>query len=33
MKKIFYILALGIGLAGCSNNEDELLRVVHLKHR
>lgn len=25
MKKIFYILALGIGLAGCSNNEDELL--------
>lgn len=22
MKKIFYILALGIGLAGCSNNED-----------
>ena len=27
MKKIFYILALGIGLAGCSNNEDELLPV------
>lgn len=25
MKKIFYILALGIGLAGCSNNEDESL--------
>ncbi|WP_289771494.1 fimbrillin family protein [Bacteroides acidifaciens] len=25
MKKIFYILALGIGLTGCSNNEDELL--------
>ena len=25
MKKIFYIIALGVGLAGCSNNEDELL--------
>ena len=25
MKKIFYIIALGIALAGCSNNEDELL--------
>ena len=25
MKKIFYILSLGIGLAGCSNNEDESL--------
>lgn len=25
MKKIFYILTLGIGLIGCSNNEDELL--------
>ena len=25
MKKIFYIIALGVGLAGCSNIEDELL--------
>ena len=25
MNKIFYIIALGVGLAGCSNNEDELL--------
>lgn len=25
MKKIFYIIALGVGLVGCSNNEDELL--------
>ena len=25
MKKIFYIIALGVGLPGCSNNEDELL--------
>ena len=25
MKKIFYIIALGVGLAGCTNNEDELL--------
>ena len=25
MKKIFYIIALGVGLDGCSNNEDELL--------
>ena len=25
MKKIFYIIALGVGLAGCSHNEDELL--------
>ena len=25
MKKIFYIIALGIALAGCSNNKDELL--------
>ena len=25
MKKIFYIIALGVGLAGCSNNEDEVL--------
>ena len=25
MKKIFYIIAVGVGLAGCSNNEDELL--------
>ena len=25
MMKIFYIIALGVGLAGCSNNEDELL--------
>lgn len=24
MKKIFYTIALGIGLVGCSNNEDEL---------
>ena len=27
MKKIFYMIALGIGLAGCSNNEDELLSM------
>ena len=27
MKKIFYIIALGIALAGCSNNEDELLSM------
>lgn len=27
MKKIFYIIALGVGLAGCSNNEDELLSM------
>ena len=31
MKKIFYIIALGIALAGCSNNEDELLSC-HPRH-
>ena len=29
MKKIFYIIALGVGLAGCSNNEDELKLYIN----